>query len=61
MVEALHAIAADPFAGIEVTPEKLRAAIQKQEAAVKEKLGCDRVDFKVVVQGGKVKLKAAAG
>ena len=35
--------------------------IAKQEAAIKKKLGCDRVDFKVVVQDGKVRLKAAAG
>lgn len=44
-----------------LTPEKLQAAVARQEAALKEKLGCDRVDFKVVVQDGKVKLKAAAG
>ncbi len=40
---------------------KLEAAIAKQEAAVKKQLGCDKVAFKVVVQDGKVKLKAAAG
>jgi hypothetical protein len=40
---------------------KLEAAIAKQEAAVKKQLGCAKVDFKVVVQDGKVKLKAAAG
>lgn len=39
---------------------KLEAAIAKQEAAAKKQLGCDRVAFKVVVQDGKVKLKAAA-
>jgi len=44
-----------------LTPAKLQAAIRKQEAEIKKKLGCDRVDFKVVVQNGKVKLKAAAG
>ena len=44
-----------------ISPAKLKAAIRKQEAAVKKKLGCDRVDFKVVVQDGKVRLKAAAG
>jgi hypothetical protein len=44
-----------------ISPAKLQAAIRKQEDAVKKKLGCERVDFKVVVQGGKVKLKAAAG
>ncbi len=44
-----------------INPAKLQAAIQKQEAALKKKLGCERVDFKVVVEGGKVRLKAAAG
>lgn len=44
-----------------LTPDKLQKALAKQEAAVKKKLGCDSVDFKVVVSGGKVKLKAAAG
>ena len=44
-----------------LTPAKLQKAIAKQEAAVKKKLGCERVDFKVVVKDGKVRLKAAAG
>mgnify|MGYP000386020955 CR=1 FL=1 len=44
-----------------LTPEKLQRALAKQEAAIKQKFGCDRVDFKVVVTDGKVKLKAAAG
>jgi hypothetical protein len=44
-----------------LTPEKLQRALAKQEAAIKQKYGCDRVDFKVVVTDGKVKLKAAAG
>ena len=44
-----------------LTAEKLQKAIAKQEAAIKQKYGCDRVDFKVVVTDGKVKLKAAAG
>lgn len=44
-----------------LTREKLQAAVTRQEASLKKKLGCDRVDFKVVVQDGKVKLKAAAG
>ena len=44
-----------------LTRAKLQSAIAKQEAAVKKKLGCERVDFKVVVKGGKVRLKAAAG
>ena len=45
----------------QLTPAKLQAALRRQEAAVKEKLGCEKVAFKVVVQDGKVKLKAAAG
>ena len=40
---------------------KLEAALAKQEAAVKKQLGCAKVAFTVVVQDGKVKLKAAAG
>ena len=44
-----------------LTPAKLQKAIAKQEAALKKKLGCERVNFKVVVQDGKVRLKAAAG
>lgn len=44
-----------------LTPEKLQKAIAKQAAAIKQKYGCEKVDFKVVVSDGKVKLKAAAG
>jgi len=44
-----------------ISPAKLQAAIRKQETAAKKKLGCERVEFEVVVQDGKVKLKAAAG
>jgi hypothetical protein len=44
-----------------LTREKLQKAIAKQEAALKKKLGCERVNFRVVVQAGKVRLKAAAG
>jgi len=44
-----------------LTRAKLQLAIDKQEAALKQKFGCDRVNFKVVVQNGKVRLKAAAG
>jgi hypothetical protein len=40
---------------------KLEAVLAKQEAALKKQLGCANVSFKVVVQDGKVKLKAAAG
>lgn len=44
-----------------LTRAKLQKAISKQESALKKKFGCEKVDFKVVVQGGKVRLKAAAG
>ena len=40
---------------------KLESVLAKQEAALKKQLGCASVSFKVVVQDGKVKLKAAAG
>jgi len=43
-----------------LTPEKLQAAIRKQEAAIKKKMGVDRVNFRVEVENGKVKLKATA-
>ncbi|MBW2423899.1 MAG: hypothetical protein JRG86_06610 [Deltaproteobacteria bacterium] len=41
--------------------QKLQRALAKQEAALKKKFGCEKVDFKVVVKGGKVKVSAAAG
>lgn len=44
-----------------LTPEKLKSVVRKQEAALKKKLGCDKVNFRVVVEAGKVKLKASAG
>jgi len=44
-----------------LTRAKLQSAITKQEAALKKKFGCERVDFKVVVKDGRVRLKAAAG
>lgn len=44
-----------------LTRAKLQSAINKQEAELKKKLGCEKVNFKVVVQNGKVRLKAAAG
>lgn len=43
-----------------LTPEKLQAAIRKQESAIKQKLGVDKVKFRVSVENGKVKLKATA-
>jgi hypothetical protein len=43
-----------------LTPDKLERVISRQREAVKQKLGCDEVDFRVVVQEGRVKLKASA-
>lgn len=40
---------------------KLESVLARQAAELKKKLGCEKVSFKVVVQDGKVKLKAAAG
>ncbi len=42
-----------------LTPAKLEAAIAKQEAQLKDRLGCEKVDFRVVVSDGRVKLKAS--
>ena len=39
----------------------VEAVLAKQEETIKKQLGCARVAFKVVVQDGKVKLKASAG
>ena len=44
-----------------VSREQLERAVRRQEAAIKQKFGCERVDFRVVVSDGRVKLKAAAG
>jgi len=43
-----------------LTPEKLQKALAKQESAIKKKYGCDKVEFKVIVSHGKVKVKVAA-
>ncbi|MCA9510868.1 MAG: MXAN_5187 C-terminal domain-containing protein [Myxococcota bacterium] len=43
-----------------LTPEKLERVVEQQRTALQKKLGCDDVDFRVVVKDGKVKLKAAA-
>ncbi len=37
---------------------KLSALLQKQEKAIQEKYGCSQVNFRVVVEEGKAKLKA---
>jgi hypothetical protein len=42
-----------------LTPAKLGAAIAKQEAQLKDRLGCEKVNFRVVVTDGRVKLKAS--
>ncbi len=42
-----------------LTAKKLQAVIDKQTTALRAKLGCDDVSFRVVVKDGKVKLKAA--
>jgi hypothetical protein len=44
-----------------LTREKLQSVIDRQGTALRKKLGCDDVNFRVVVEGGKVKLKASAG
>ncbi|HIF94648.1 MAG: MXAN_5187 C-terminal domain-containing protein [Myxococcales bacterium] len=44
-----------------LTRAKLQSAISKQETALKKKFDCERIDFKVVVRDGRVRLKAAAG
>ncbi len=41
-----------------LTPKKLAQVLAKQEAAIREKTGCARVKFRVVVESGKAKLKA---
>jgi hypothetical protein len=56
--DALLATGRDPKG---LSRQQLERAVQRQEAAIKKKYGCDRVDFKVVVSDGRVKLKAAAG
>ena len=42
-----------------LSPEKLQAVVDKQTAALRAKMNCKDVSFRVVVQDGKVKLKAA--
>jgi hypothetical protein len=41
-----------------LSPQKLAAHLNKQEQAIRAKLGCAGVNFKVVVEDGKAKLKA---
>ena len=42
----------------EVDPSKVSALLEKQRKAITEKYGCKDVKFRVVVEGGKTKLKA---
>jgi hypothetical protein len=42
-----------------LSPQKLQSVVDKQTRALKEKLGCKDVQFRVTVKDGKVKLKAA--
>ena len=42
-----------------LTPEKLAAVVKKQEAALQKRYGVSKVSFRVVVEDGKAKLKAA--
>jgi len=39
--------------------ERLAAVVAKQESQIRERVGCEKVSFRVVVQDGKVKLKAS--
>ena len=43
-----------------LTPKKLQAVVDKQTKMLQSKLGCKDISFRVVVQDGKVKLKAGA-
>ena len=40
---------------------KLESVLARQASELKKKLGCEKVSFKIIIQDGKVKLKAAAG
>ena len=41
-----------------LTEAKLAKVLEKQEAAIRKKTGCQRVRFRVVVEAGKAKVKA---
>ncbi len=41
-----------------LSPDKLKSLLAKQEAQIRERYACSKVDFKVVVEEGKAKLKA---
>ena len=42
-----------------LSPEKLRATLAKQESALRKRLGDSEIRFRVVVENGKAKLKAS--
>jgi hypothetical protein len=42
-----------------LSPESFQRMLKTQEAAIREKTGCKAVRFRVVVEGGKTKLKAS--
>jgi len=41
-----------------ITPEMIASAINKQKPAISTKYNCDRVEFRVVIEEGKPKIKA---
>jgi len=41
-----------------LTREKLAGVVKRQQTALKEKLGCERVSFRVTVEDGRVRVKA---
>ena len=41
-----------------ITPELIAAAIEKQKPNIVSKYNCDRVEFKVIIEEGKPKIKA---
>jgi hypothetical protein len=42
-----------------ITRKKLDALMEKQSAQLRAKSGCEKVKFRVVVEGGKAKLKVS--
>lgn len=43
-----------------LTPEKLERVVARQAQAARKRLGCDEVDFTIVADGGRVKLRVSA-
>ena len=61
LFDAYQAAAAECGQNLEgLTAAKLAQVVGRQEAQLKSKLGCARVDFRVVVEAGRVKVKASA-